>query len=382
MLLVRFLDGIKVESKSTHKAEVVHVKLEKHPDADSLSICPVWGYSYVARTEDWQGVSLGVYFQPDSMVDTRRPEFAFLAKDAKYDQDCNTTGPYARIRAKRLRGVVSYGLMIPAPPGVKEGDDLAEFYGMLRYEPPTVGSSGKQKGPRFVSTDEIDGGPSLYSPKYDVDSFQRWAHKLFQDGELVICTEKIHGQNARFVYSDGRFHCGSRTEWKKEFPTTTVDEVGLKTEVGEERANLIIEGIKKREGSRNTWWVALDNHPELKEWLQNHPDHIVYGEVYGKVQKGYNYGSPGDLRVYVFDILKGTDWLDPLVARNLATDLPWVPIVAEMSYKFDEVIKLAEGNTLSQGQHIREGVVISCIKERSDPKYGRAKLKVINPDFK
>jgi TRAP-type mannitol/chloroaromatic compound transport system permease small subunit len=62
--------------------------------------------------------------------------------------------------------------------------------------------------------------------------------------------------------------------------------------------------------------------------------------------------------------------------------LPWVPIVAEMSYKFDEVIKLAEGNTLSQGQHIREGVVISCIKERSDPKYGRAKLKVINPDFK
>lgn len=33
-------------SKSTHKAEVVPVKLEKHPSADTLSLVRVWGYDF------------------------------------------------------------------------------------------------------------------------------------------------------------------------------------------------------------------------------------------------------------------------------------------------------------------------------------------------
>jgi len=44
---------------STHRVEVVPVSLEKHPNADALSVVRVFGYSVCVRTEDWQEGQLG-----------------------------------------------------------------------------------------------------------------------------------------------------------------------------------------------------------------------------------------------------------------------------------------------------------------------------------
>jgi len=60
---------------------------------------------------------------PDSIVDVSRPEFSFLStrgdvKDGKL-----------RIRVSKFRGTLSMGLLIPAPQGMVEGDDAAEFLG-------------------------------------------------------------------------------------------------------------------------------------------------------------------------------------------------------------------------------------------------------------
>jgi RNA ligase (TIGR02306 family) len=388
--------------KSTHKVEVVPVKMEKHPNADSLSIIPIFGYSYVGRTEDWQDVNVAAWCPPDSLVDTRLPEFAFLAGEAKYAEDSTKGGPYARIRAKKLRGIVSCGLLIPLPANSKAqlGDDLAESYGVLHYEPCV--STGQNKT-SFYTGGEVESGPNLYSPKYDVDSFQRYAQNVFVEGEPVFVSEKTHGANGRWVYHNGRMYCGSRTEWKREYAQiplpnredlinklvsrmvndgSKAEDVALQAGM---QADVIIENIKKKNEHpvQNAWWKGLAAHPELRQWCENHPDVIVYGELYGAVQN-LKYGVPdGQVRIAVFDLLNQGNWVDPHAARLAAPELPWVPTVAwQVPYDFNKLVEMAEGQSLVPGaKHYREGIVVSPLHERIDQRIGRVKLKIVSPTY-
>jgi RNA ligase (TIGR02306 family) len=390
--------------KSTHKVEVVPVTLEKHPNADTLSVIKIFGYTYCGKSEDWQGVDRAAWCPPDSLVDTSLPEFAFLAGEAKYAEDSNKGGRYARIKAKKLRGVVSYGLLIPVAKDTALGTDMADYFDVKHYDPPIM--QGKQKG-GFVTGGEVESGPALYSPKYDVDSFQRYAAKLFIDGESVWVTEKIHGANGRWVFHNGRMYCGSRTEWKREYAQIPLPEKGelvnklgsrlkfieqtniLDDDVIEElnkKADFIIEGIKAKNANpqKNMWWRALDAHPELRKWCEAHPDVIVYGEVYGSVQN-LKYGVPdGQVKIAVFDLLNGSTWVDAPAARLAAPELPWVPLIhRDFPYDFDKLVAMAEGNSLIPGaeKQIKEGIVVKPMQERTDPHLGRVNLKIVNPVY-
>ena len=312
--------------KSTHKVEVVRVTLEPHPNADSLSVVRVFGgYTVCVRFEDWTGIELGAYIPPDSVVDSARSEFAFLAG-------------HERIRVKRLRGVVSMGLLIPAPDGAQAGDNVAELLGVSHYEPPL---------PLTARGDE-ESAPGGFHPSYDVDSLRRFAH-VFVEGEPVWVTEKIHGANARFCYADGRMRAGSRGTWKKY-----------------DKANL--------------WWKALDQYPEIVDFCVQNPEMTIYGEVYGSVQS-LKYGAkPGEIRIAVFDVLDRTTWVDPEAALDLAPELPWVPRVAShIPFDAEKVFALAEGPSLIPGAgHLREGIVVKPLHERTDLEIGRVCLKVVS----
>lgn len=165
---------------STHSCPVVPVVLEKHPNADSLSICKIKGFTYVARTEDWVNNPLGVWIEPDMVVPSNRPEFAWLAKSHKEIENNGIKG--YRIKVKRLRGIMSMGLMTPAPEGAKVGDNLMEHFGIVRYEPPiSLSTFGEATKP-----------PPGVRYSYDVESAYNFAH-LFTDNEEVVATEKVHG---------------------------------------------------------------------------------------------------------------------------------------------------------------------------------------------
>lgn len=312
--------------KSTHKVEVVPVVLEPHPNADSLSIVKVFGgYTVCVRTDDWQDEHIGAYIPPDSVVDSSRSEFAFLQG-------------HERIKVKRLRGIVSMGLLIPAPEWAKAGDNLAEHFNVTHYEPPLPTSA---RG-------DTEAAPQGYRPVYDVDSLRRFTH-LFVEGEPVWITEKIHGASARFCFAGGRMYAGSRTTWKKQ------DE-------------------------NNLWWKCLEQHPEVAQFCAENPQMTVYGEAYGSVQN-LKYGvKPGEVRLVVFDILNGSMWLDPEAALEIAPRLPWVPRIATgLSFSVETVLTLAEGPSLVSGaSHLREGIVVKPMRERSDPEVGRVCLKVVS----
>lgn len=350
---------------STHRADIVSVVLEPHPNADSLSIVKIYdgGFQVIVKTADWIGVDRGVYIQPDSIVPDA-PEYAFLEK--------------RRIRAKKLRGEWSAGLLMPVPAGLNHkeiGDDLAPLMGIEHYDPPpsTPNLTGGlcDSSPKFIRKKRKDGKfdaefIGFEYPKYDVESFRKYGKRVYEPGELIWITEKIHGSNGRWLFDGKRFYCGSRTEWKKEDP-------------------------------QNLWWRALNYYPTLQEFLQKFPGVAVYGEVYGQVQD-LKYGvPPSEIRVAVFDILREGKWINALEAWQLGKDygLPWVPLLMGATYDslpdeellprfdFDMLIEMAEGpSQIPDANHIREGIVVKPWDERWHPKMqGRVCTKIVGNGY-
>jgi tRNA-binding EMAP/Myf-like protein len=375
-------------AESTHRVEIVPVTLEKHPNADSLSIVRIEGYQVIVRTEDWQHVERGVgaYIQPDSLVPVDRPEFAFLKDPKKPEQTV------VRIKARRLRGEWSMGLLVPAPEGTKIGDDVAEALGVTHYDPPepNLKTGGEaEKAPRKVRkkcsscdglgiqedphhghsvTCEPCGGKGYPNdaenvgfdyPRYEVEAFRKYGRVVFESGEPVWVTEKIHGSNGRWLFDGERYYCGSHKEWKRHSET-------------------------------NLWWRALALYPSLTNFLFMNPGTCVYGEVYGQVQD-LKYGTkPGELRIAVFDILHEGRWVNAKDSQDFkpnpegppAWTLPWVPLVASCEFDFQKLLELAEGNSLIPGaNHFREGIVVKPHVERWHPKCGRLNLKIVSNQY-
>ncbi len=332
---------------STHKAEAVRIHMEKHDNADSLSVVSLFdgGYTCVVRTDDWKEGQLAVYIVPDTLVDTNRPEFSFLKKDANFDGK-------TRVRAKKLRGIQSFGLLIPAPEGVNEGDDLWASLGLERYEAPEVREPNMRNGGQTAKAPPHLGSLS----KYDVDSLQRY-HKVFVEGEPVLITEKLHGQNMRINIKDGETFVGSRNFWKMDDP-----------------ASLFWRSYRKNEAT-------------IRPFLERFPNFVLWGESYGNVPK-YKYGlKPGEVDFAAFDIydLSAGKFVDAIdfLAYAREYNLPTVPIIRENHpYSFEEIMGVAEGQSLMPGAtNIREGVVVKPIRERWEKRCGRVQLKCVSAKF-
>lgn len=317
--------------KSTHKAIVYDINKEVHPNAEKLSLVRIDGYTICINTEQWEGKTRACFVLPDSIVDLARAEFKFL--------DDGKGRTHYRVRCKKLRGIVSYGFLIPIDHlSVNVGDDLADILGITHYDPEEQSSTGGQniKAPVHFS-------------KYDVDAFLKY-HRLFIDGEMIRVTEKLNGANCRIVYKDGEVYVGSRNYWKADEPNSL-------------------------------FWKAYRSDPRIEEFIKTNPGVVLFGEAYGDV-KGMKYGLEGERKFAGFDIWKDGNWLDGDEFEQVSSCLPWVPRLQCMPYEFEAVKKLAEGKTLVEGaDHIREGVVICPVKERIDERLGRVKVKIINPEY-
>jgi RNA ligase (TIGR02306 family) len=317
-------------AEQTHKVEVVKVSVENHPNADRLDVVRIFGFTCCVAKDSFVDGQLAAYIQPDSVVDSSRPEFEFLKG-------------HERIKVKRLRGVVSMGLLMPAPDSAQEGDDVAEYYGVTHYEPPLPGSA----------CGEVEGGPvGIYAPKYDVESMYRYK-RLFVDGEPVVATEKIHGANSRFVFApdEDRMYCGSRGEWKA-----------------------------KNEG--NLWWRALAAHPWIEEFCRKFPGDILYGEVFGNVQS-LKYGAkPNDVFFRAFDVLHKGEWREYDDWTAYLSEEKRVPVVFGGPFDFDMLVKMSDGPSLiPNANNIREGIVVRPIPERRDLHLGRVHLKLVGNTY-
>jgi hypothetical protein len=164
---------------STHSVNIIEIKeVKPHEGAERLEIVPVGGWQAVVKKGQFKPGDLAIYIQPDYTVPVELPEFSFLAKGGKSRH---------RLKAVRLRGVLSFGLLIPVPAnllGFPAGTDVMKLLGIERYEPPVV----------MAGADELpaDQCPSVYASKFDLESLANFPGVIV-DGEPVLVSEKIHG---------------------------------------------------------------------------------------------------------------------------------------------------------------------------------------------
>ena len=345
---------------SSHTCDVVRVKLEKHPNADRLSLVKVFGWTCAVRTEDWKDGDHAAFIPPDSLVDTRRSEFAFLAN---WPGKSRADG-WARITAQKLRGVVSYGLLVPTK--LELGMDAAGDLGVIHYEPPEYGSGGKSRPYRAGDTER--GQPDQFVPVYDVENIQRLDEPI--TGEVLV-TEKIHGANARFLWDGKRFWVGSRKQWKRR-----------------NRKLSLWQRIKSWFGAPlpppdSDWWRVFEKYPGIGRLLKHFPGDTLFGEVYGTQHLRYGL-APGQVDFVVFDLLSGRDgwtpehgkWAPQELTLGLCDDykIPFVPFVAKKPIEDLDLLALAQGKSLLGGDHLREGIVVQAVGRR-------AIAKVVNPEY-
>ena len=340
---------------STFSVPVVKIKnIMEHPNADSLSICEfddlLW--ACIVKNDEFKVGDTVVYVPVDSVI----PQSVIEKYNIVYLKNGD------RVRAVKLRGVLSYGFVIANDMNAQVGENLAEPLGITHYEQPIAGSAflrGKVGGRMRKQNGNFD--------KYtDIENINNYS-TVFMPGDMVVVTEQIHGMNARFG-------------WVRKDPKSLWDKFLAIFEPYE-----FIVGSHNCQISasdQNNIFNVLAKYMGLKEKLKHMKDYVFYGELYGKgVQKNMEYGiAYQDIRF--FDIKYKDRYLDYEMATNTLDLLGFesVPLIHRGAFDLDLIRSLATGESLIAG-HKKEGVVVKSAVERWDHKCGRAILKVINPDY-
>ena len=350
---------------SSKKAEVVQIdRIDPHPNADRLEIVRVYDYTIVVGKGEFKPGDRAIYVPVDMVVP--------LTENWKWLHDDKPKN--CRVKAKKLRGIVSYGLIVPLQcEDWATGQDVSGEMGIVPYTPPEPKAQTNYR--RYK--EELNA-----LPKYtDIENLQRYPGVLIPM-EPVYVTEKIHGCNARFGWIDGKWYVGSHRIVRR----AVADRLGPLRQ-----AYRWLRGWKE-DVPPDIWWKVAKQYG-LKDKLKQFPGLVFFGEIYGDVQD-LRYGCrSGELRLAIFDIHgpRGYwSWPEVVVLCDYL-GLPIVPTISPVArlmdgrrvptpaYSFDS---LNEGPSLVPGaNHLREGCVIRPINERYDGRVGRVIFKLINPDY-
>ncbi len=337
--------------------------VQKHPNADTLSIVNVFGgYPCIIRTGDFVDGDHAAYIPVDMLVPDSE-QFRFLRSPK------TRAGEPTRIKAKRLRGVFSMGLLTKAPDGAQVGDDVTDTLGVTKWEPEELPSRGPSRpGGKFLPGD-AENDPGFLPAYTDIENLRKWRSVLVSDE--VVVTEKIHGANAGFVWhakgtAEPRLWIRSRRQFKKP-------------------------------NGGGIWADAAKQYYFAEVLRDVCPGIAVFGEVYGQVQDlTYGYGDRVDLVAFdAFDIEKMRyvdydDFVDIIEKINVkqyeiepdGPHLHIAPLLYRGPFDYDAIAALAEGPTvLGDGKHVREGVVVKPVRERWDSRLGRVILKLAGEGY-
>lgn len=316
-------------------------ELLPHPNADRLELARVLGWQLVVPRDQYQVGERIVYFPIDTLLPLEVSERFGVTKYLSKQ----------RIRCAKLRGEPSFGLAVRPDKDWSVGENVAEYYGAQKYEPPVRVTAGdaERDHPLFVSYTEIEN--------------MRNFPVIFEPDESVILSEKIHGTQCRVGLIEGELMAGSK---------------GLRRK----------RPAEDRFGASIYWFpFSLSNVRRLIEALgQEHRQVMLFGEVYGSKIQSFHYGlHNGQLGFRAFDLLldgRYLDWPD-FLELCAQYDIEAVPALTTMPFDLDAVKRYSEGKTQLMGQdaHIREGVVVRPLRERHDPRVGRVILKYVSDTY-
>ncbi len=340
---------------STLTVPVVQLEhIRAHPNADKLELCDVLGYQMVIPKGSHKTGDVVVYFPADTLIPTNWAEEFGIKKFLRGKNN-------DRVGKIRLRGEPSFGVVVPLPAGVnwQIGDNVADYYDAKKYEPPIRATAGDAA----AHDPEIDPFISRYT---DIEN-GRIHVDIFDLGEEVVITEKIHGTNCKLGYVKEQLFASS---------------MGLRRErplVDEEPVALNHLAIR----SNTYWfpWSIVGVKALLDDLQQKHQVVTIYGEVFGGSVQSLNYGIPKGqgLGFQAFDLALDGKYLawDEFKTFCDEYEVPTVPVLYRGAFDMKMVKDLADGNSVLAGaEHIREGVVVKPVTERLHPKIGRTEYEL------
>lgn len=316
-------------------------RLEPHPDAERLALAQVLGWQVVVPKDQHQPGERVVYFPIDTVLPLALSERLGITRYLNKQ----------RIRCARLRGQPSFGLVIAPDQDWPLGENVADYYGVTKYEPP----------PRANTVDALPDDPLFvrYTTIEDMRNFPT----VFDPGEEVLITEKLHGTNCRLGIIQGEWMAGSFHVRR----TRPADDVFAPT----------------------LYWYPFSLEPVRQMLLtlaKSHKQVILFGEIIGPKIQSLTYGVPSGSKAFrAFDLLLDGTYVGWTAFVTLCQQfgVETVPVLTRVPYSLKTIREWSEGATtlMSEQAHMREGIVVRPLIERWHPKVGRVILKYLGDTY-
>jgi RNA ligase (TIGR02306 family) len=364
--------------------------IKPHPNADRLEIGNVGspeGWQVVVAKGRFESGDLCAYIGENAVC----PEW--LLKHYGYWNEEKNIGMLAgskgtRVKALKLRDEFSLGIVLPVkritvPANmlddsswdcflslygenselyVDEGDEVSEFLGVTKYDPPIpISMSGE--------VCNVLG----YTLKYDIENWKKYPD-TFKDGEEVIFTEKLHGTWCCIGYNADLV--------REELPegNIIITSKGLSDQGLAFKDNAANKNNLYLNVFRNTTNEDTGNHiiDRFKAIMGDETSFYILGEIFGPVQDlRYGLNTP---QFRVFDVWLGhpcwgryiSDYELSEIAALTNTQL--VPELYRGPFSIAVMELHTNGQDTISGQHMREGLVISSC-------YTRAKRKSVSQAY-
>ena len=159
--------------------------------ADNIELAMVGGWQAITKKGEYEVGNKVVIATTDAVIPVELSDLMGVTGYLRKGQ---------RVRTVKLRGVYSECLImskntIPAlrkHPTIAEGEDLMELLGIVKYEPPVKMVEMSVGGRKF----KYHQNPNFHI-YYKFPNLKN-APEMFNEGDLVVITRKLHGTNARY----------------------------------------------------------------------------------------------------------------------------------------------------------------------------------------
>lgn len=391
-----------LEYKAPPQAQVAQIgEFVRTPGSDRLHSFNIAGLGWtvissnINQTETEYGAprySTGdrcIYIAIDSVLPEKLEKFLF-PEGSKIKLD------NGRVKILKLRNSYSEGMIVDFTPELealypgistkKMGEDVSDFLGITKYEPPVSSIPGNMKGRPLARKNP------LFKEYIDIRNIKHYSN-VFEEGEMVYVSSKIHGTSVRAAYLPTHV---PPIDWTMFYRSPKEAFIILKKHIKKKLG--LLAPFEHCVGSRR---VQLQNKPvDHKGFYESNvhrdtveklgllaklkPGEALYGEIYGKgIQKNYDYGLKDSHGFVAYDVmvngrfLPAQEFLDWCKERGV----PAVPNLGFIPFNREEIEKLAGAKVCMGGQKIREGVVVKSLDESSHPTCGRKVFKLINPAY-
>lgn len=307
--------------------------------ADLIEAIKIGGWTVVAQKSMGYKINdLVVYCEIDSFIPT---EIApFLTQAGHFPKEYKGVKG-ERLRTKKLKGVISQGLLLPLSvledenisiDGFSEGEDVSALAGVVKWESPAEFQSPDAKGlfPSFIPKTDQERIQNLSK------DFQHWK----EEGTIWEVTEKLDGSSMTVFYNGGQIGVCSRN-------------------------------LELKEYENNTFWKAAKSNGATSVLTNKGRNLALQGELVGPGIQGNKYNLTDHVYfVYdIFDIDKQSYFL-PEERQSFCKDtfLNHVPVLNHVHFTKDstetieDVLKSAEGKSVIGSKPEREGLVYKSYK--------------------